>query len=528
MSNHQLRLNVLWGDHGQFLLENAHVCLINATAVGTETLKGLVLPGVGNFTIIDGQSVSGEDVGKNFFLTKDCIGLNRGEAACKLLQELNPHVRGHVIDEDCESLLSTNPEEFSRFTVVVATGLSESTLVKLSRRLHEIGVPLLVCRAYGQIGYLRLQTPEHTIVEVRPDNDFDDLRISAPFAGLREYVDSVKLEQLDKAKHAHIPYIVILLKALDRWQEKNGTDQLPSARDKEFKEIVNSMRFKPKPDDDIPHVEPLNFDQALKSLGRALRPLQVPVEIKTLFKDPACENLTPESSPFWIMVHALREFVSSHGYLPLRGAIPDMVSDTDSYVELANIYKREADAHVEEVWKMVGDLITELGKPQNTICEQDVRLLCKNAHTLAVIRTRPIFEELETPNAQYVSQKLQDTSLVEEPDIIYYILLRAVDRFYEEFRRYPGFFRDELETDIHKLKAIFSRLVQEWGVGPLSKDDLIHEMCRFGASELHTIASVMGGCAAQEVIKIITHQYVPINNTYVFNGITCTSETYEL
>lgn len=42
---------------------------------------------------------SGEDVGKNFFLTKDCIGLNRGEAACKLLQELNPHVRGHVIDE---------------------------------------------------------------------------------------------------------------------------------------------------------------------------------------------------------------------------------------------------------------------------------------------------------------------------------------------------------------------------------------------------------------------------------------------
>lgn len=62
------------------------------------------------------------------------------------------------------------------------------------------------------------------------------------------------------------------------------------------------------------------------------------------------------------MVHALREFVSSHGYLPLRGAIPDMVSDTDSYVELANIYKREADAHVEEVWKMVGDLITELGK----------------------------------------------------------------------------------------------------------------------------------------------------------------------
>ncbi|OQR68638.1 NEDD8-activating enzyme E1 regulatory subunit-like [Tropilaelaps mercedesae] len=521
----QLRL---WGDHGQFLLENAHVCLINATAVGTETLKGLVLPGVGNFTIVDGHRVSGEDVGKNFFLTKDCIGANRGEAACKLLAELNPHVRGHVIDEDCDSLLVTNPQEFSRFSVVVATGLPESTLLKLSRRLHEERVPLLVCRAYGQIGYLRLQTPEHTIVEARPDNDFDDLRITAPFAGLREYVNSVKLDQLDKAKHAHVPYVVILLKALDRWWEKNGADKLPSSRDKDLRDIINSMRYKVDPNDTTPHVEPLNFDQTLKSLGRCLRPVYVPAEVKALFTDPACENLTPESAPFWIMVRALRDFVKVHGYLPVRGAIPDMVSDTESYVQLASVYKREADAHVEEVWKMVGDLITELAKPQGTICEHDVRILCRNAHTLAVIRTRPLFEELECPNAQYVNQKLQDTSLVEEPDIIYYVLLRAVDRFYEELRRYPGFFRDEMETDIHKLKAIVGRLVQEWGIGPLSKDDFIHEMCRFGACELHTIASVVGGCAAQEVVKIITHQYVPFNNTYIFNGITCTSETYEL
>lgn len=35
----------LWGDHGQESLENAHVCLINATATGTEILKNLVLPG---------------------------------------------------------------------------------------------------------------------------------------------------------------------------------------------------------------------------------------------------------------------------------------------------------------------------------------------------------------------------------------------------------------------------------------------------------------------------------------------------
>ena len=35
----------LWGNHGQTSLENSRVCLINASSVGTETLKSMVLPG---------------------------------------------------------------------------------------------------------------------------------------------------------------------------------------------------------------------------------------------------------------------------------------------------------------------------------------------------------------------------------------------------------------------------------------------------------------------------------------------------
>ena len=35
----------LWGDHGQTSLERANICLVNASAIGTEILKSLVLPG---------------------------------------------------------------------------------------------------------------------------------------------------------------------------------------------------------------------------------------------------------------------------------------------------------------------------------------------------------------------------------------------------------------------------------------------------------------------------------------------------
>jgi molybdopterin/thiamine biosynthesis adenylyltransferase len=38
----QLRL---WSSNGQEALESARVCLVNATATGTEILKNLVLPG---------------------------------------------------------------------------------------------------------------------------------------------------------------------------------------------------------------------------------------------------------------------------------------------------------------------------------------------------------------------------------------------------------------------------------------------------------------------------------------------------
>jgi hypothetical protein len=33
----------------------------------------------------------------------------------------------------------------------------------------------------------------------------------------------------------------------------------------------------------------------------------------------------------------------------------------------------------------------------------------------------------------------------------------------------------------------------------------------------------MGGCAAQEAIKLLTKQYVPINNLFLFNTMTMAS-----
>ena len=92
----QLRL---WAANGQQALEEAHILLITANVVGVETVKNLVLPGAGHFTIVDPVTVNEEDLGVNFFLEQSSLGKNRASECWRLLQELNPDVQGHFLDK---------------------------------------------------------------------------------------------------------------------------------------------------------------------------------------------------------------------------------------------------------------------------------------------------------------------------------------------------------------------------------------------------------------------------------------------
>lgn len=101
--------------------------------------------------------------------------------------------------------------------------------------------------------------------------------------------------------------------------------------------------------------------------------------------------------------------------------------------------------------------------------------------------------------------------------MVYYVMLRGIDRFYSEYNVYPGEF--EVEPDIIKLKvsqvrflidvlctmfayfvifclillqSCISKLLNEWGCGTLAKDDYVHEICRYGGAELHSVSSFIG------------------------------------
>lgn len=143
-----------------------------------------------------------------------------------------------------------------------------------------------------------------------------------------------------------------------------------------------------------------------------------------------------------------------------------------------------------------------------------------------MVRCRSLAEEygLHTVNKDEIISSMDNP----DNEIVLYLMLRAVDRFHKQHGRYPGVSNYQVEEDIGKLKSCLTGFLQEYGFSVMVKDDYVHEFCRYGAAEPHTVAAFLGGAAAQEVIKIITKQFVIFNNTYIYSGMSQTSATFQL
>ncbi|XP_065072185.1 NEDD8-activating enzyme E1 regulatory subunit-like isoform X4 [Rhopilema esculentum] len=519
----QLRL---WGDHGQKELENAKVCLINASSTGVEALKCLILPGIGKFVIVDKQNVKEEDLGNNFFLDIDSLGKPRAECACKLLQELNEDVHGSFLTQDPGELVENDPEFYKEFTIVIASDLNENDLLKLSDLLWRANIPLLICEVRGYIGYIRLVVKEHTVVEAHPDNSHEDLRLDMPFPGLVEYMNIMDLASMDKQDHSHTPYLVIIYKYLEKWKNEHGGCWPKNFKEKTaFREMISQGVM--KNDQGVEELEE-NFDEAVKNVNNVLVNTKIPSHVNEIFNSHRCQHPSEPHLKFWILARAVKEFHSNSGALPLRGSIPDMFSDSARYIQLQNVYKEQATKDIECVHDIVEQCLLDMQLESDFIKIEDTKLFCKNAYFLHAMSGHPLSNELRH-SMEGNSHKIGDVIGDNEDSLaLLYLLLRSVHIFEEGNKRLPGSQDECLEDDFEKLKAISGELASEYHIAVGVKDDFIREMCRSGAAQLHTTSAIIGGIAAHEVIKVVTKQFIPVNNAFIYNAIDETSLTFEL
>jgi NEDD8-activating enzyme E1 regulatory subunit len=340
---------------------------------------------------------------------------------------------------------------------------------------------------------------------------------------------------------AHTPYICLLLHYLEQWR-KDHQDKVPDTY-KEKQEFRDSYVRKGSPDEE-------NFDEACAAVLKSLNPPTPSSAVRDILNAPEALELTAASPPFWFIASAIRQFYTKHGELPLPGAVPDMKAQSADYIKLQNIYKTKAREDCAEVIDTVRELEQSTGRsPKLAINEKEIENFCKGAAHIHLVRGRVLqIVEPGIPVSFGERAKAMVFELNNPESLIgEYIAFLAWDDFVVthatkakelggEGLRVPGSSEAEFEADKEKMVGIAHKIVDaliaeagEHIEDPEYTDikDNIEKMCvelvRAGGGELHNVASLTGGLIAQEVIKVITKQYVPVDNTCLFDGIASRS-----
>ncbi|KAL7467294.1 hypothetical protein ACHAXS_007548 [Conticribra weissflogii] len=681
----QLRL---WGASGQRALGETLVILVGSSACGTETLKNLVLPGVGSILVLDDGDNDGcnrrdtDDKSRlaatgeidihpspelspsllnfrgessNFFLppiSKKCDDNGESEKnsidgetprskaarASALLSELNPDVCGFY--STVPSLATVNFTLFFRTLLanplqnnaspssstkllVVSADQPPSILLPLSHACHTLSIPLLALHSYGLLGTVRIQTPPpyHCIIESKPSHTLPDLRLSRwpLFDGLNDVLKSVgKLDEMEDTKdHSHVPFVVILLQALEKWRgtvsapfnpDTSLRPRYPStfAEKQDFREIVKNMAKNLNNE--------LNFEEAVRESHLVWAEGRISEEVEevldrvteeeffaaaTADDGSAGPNIPVNVLRFQLLVLALQRFLSENdNYPPLEGTIPDMTSDTARYVALQEAYQRQAELDREKFTNILQEILQECRSKLNggnvrvaTPTEEEIATFCKNCRHLRLLETRPLFAEyylqdsnsplfagnsssatpLQHPDASSIPNfdKLQwdaredlqsqtydpyETDPIQTP-LLWWMALRACHAFYDRHGEYPGKVDRELalEADAKEVYTLMLEIAVSLGLASKPSDgvsekyggiesendfiktylldesngrNLAKEVVRYNEAEIHNIAAILGGVASQEAVKLITGQYVPLDDTFVYNGIASVAGVY--
>eukprot|EP00826_Nyctotherus_ovalis_P036201 TRINITY_DN3194_c0_g1_i2.p1 TRINITY_DN3194_c0_g1~~TRINITY_DN3194_c0_g1_i2.p1 ORF type:complete len:445 (+),score=97.54 TRINITY_DN3194_c0_g1_i2:155-1489(+) len=421
----QLRL---WGADGQRRLAESHILLIKANPIGTEALKNLILPGIGAFTVADDALVVPADHGNNFFVTAESVGKPRAEVTAKLLAELNPDSKASAMHGATVDTFIKDSSKLISYTLVIACDLSEEEMISLGKVCAAQRTPLILSSCFGLLGYIRMYSPEHTIIDSRPiEQVVSDLRLSRPFPELLEFAKGFDLEKIDDLHHKHTPFPIVLIKAKEIWKEKHEGKLPENFKEKsEFNKLIKEMSR------DFFSEE--NFQEAVAAAPQCFVTNELKEPLKSVLEDAKCEDKAMKDK-FWLMAATLKRFYAKYSELPLNGKIPDLTADTESYLALQKLYKDKANKDFLLFLELLGELRKERGLAEDCVTEAEARNFCENNGTVMCMRYSEVPEEfVKGPNKSTISEEVGDSDSL----IKWYILIRASLRYHRKHKTFPA------------------------------------------------------------------------------------------
>lgn len=142
------RTQMLIGDDGLSKLQRARVAVFGIGGVGGYVVEALVRSGVGEFELIDNDTVALSNLNRQIIATRDTIGRDKVDVMRERIQSINPDavVRVHK----CFYLPETAEQfDFAQYTYVVDAVDTVTAKIDIIMRAREAGVPVISAMGAG-------------------------------------------------------------------------------------------------------------------------------------------------------------------------------------------------------------------------------------------------------------------------------------------------------------------------------------------------------------------------------------------
>ncbi len=142
------RTELLIGEEALERLAGTRVALFGVGGVGGYALEALVRSGIGDITIIDGDTVSKSNINRQIIATAQTVGRAKVEVAKERAQTINPEVKITALNmffskENADSI------DFSSFDYIIDAIDTVSSKIELIMRAKAAGVPIISSMGAG-------------------------------------------------------------------------------------------------------------------------------------------------------------------------------------------------------------------------------------------------------------------------------------------------------------------------------------------------------------------------------------------
>ncbi|MBQ7035682.1 MAG: ThiF family adenylyltransferase [Clostridia bacterium] len=143
-----LRTKSLIGQEGLARLRQSHVLVVGLGGVGGYALEALVRAGVGEITVIDGDTFSETNLNRQILATAETVGLPKAEVACARAKAICPDLKIHsfnaFLNEQTASELLAGPFDF------IADCIDDAPAkLLLAEHCRAQEIPLIACCGTG-------------------------------------------------------------------------------------------------------------------------------------------------------------------------------------------------------------------------------------------------------------------------------------------------------------------------------------------------------------------------------------------